>query len=395
MVRKNLKLPIVLLLILAFVGLGLSVSLSQHYYELRSGTASFSSACNVSAKMNCDAVAASPYAELFGGLPISSFATGWYFALVFVYLIALGAFGSEGKKGALRVGFALNAWALALSAVYLAIMATKIGTYCLFCLGLDAINLISFLVVAWLFSASKNDPAPGFKKADFKNYAAIVLGCVFVAVIALKGMDKVEGSATDFDDMANQTLGAAPIAVNATPGVFPSIGPDNAPITIVEFSDFQCPFCRLGAMTLNTVLNRYPKDVRVVFRNFPLDMSCNPKVDHPMHTVSCEAARIGLCAQKQDKFEPFYDTVFENQADLVPGKPLELAKPLGLDMNALSACTSSPDTNNRVLADIEEATHLNVNSTPTFFVNGLRVDGVRPVPVWDRIIQTLLKNAHR
>ena len=390
MAQKKFKLPLAVLILLSLVGIGLSVALTQHFYEIRSGVASLLSSCNLGSKMNCNAVAASPYAELVSGIPLSSFTTGWFLALLFTYLVAFGVFGDEGKKKAYRAALVMNLFALVLGAIYFGIMVTKIGSYCLYCLGLDAINIVSTGLTFWIFKSSRQEPGADLQTSDLKTYLGVIAGCLFIAVVSLKGMDKVEGSRGDFEEMANQILNTAPVSVNSSPTVFASMGPADAPITIVEFSDFECPYCRFGAMGLNTLQSRYPKQVRIVFRNYPLDMHCNPRVDHPMHEYSCEAAKVGICAQKQDKFEPYYDTIFENQASLKDGMPLETAKTLGMDPAAITACVASQETTNRLLGDIEEGTRLGVNSTPTFFINGRKVEGARPIPAWDIVVEKLL-----
>lgn len=117
---------------------------------------------------------------------------------------------------------------------------------------------------------------------------------------------------------------------------FTSIGPKTAPITIVEFSDFQCPYCRVAAISLKTVMQRFPGKVRLVFRNYPLDNSCNRMMQRPLHTNPCEAAKAAYCAKDQGKFG-CYRQLFEHQADIGKTKVIDLAKAGGVDTGKLNS----------------------------------------------------------
>jgi protein-disulfide isomerase len=147
---------------------------------------------------------------------------------------------------------------------------------------------------------------------------------------------------------------------------------------------------------LNTVLNRYPGKVRVVFRNFPLNPGCNPSITHAMHDFACDAAKAGYCASRQGKFEPAYQALFENQASFGSGdttKPEAFVKGTGVDAGQLQACEASTEAATAISRDVEEGSHLGVQSTPTFFVNGHKMEGVVPVKVWDALISQLAPQA--
>lgn len=384
--KGNAPVRLTILILLALIGMGFSIYLTSHYYDLRSGVASFKSSCNISNKLNCDVVAASPYAEIFSGVPLSSITTGWYLGLLVIY--ALG-FSRDWWRQAVRGALFMTGVASVATVYYLAIMATALHTYCLFCLFIDVVNLLSLILVLTL--QSRGPTGEHFLGARWKAVAGIAAGCVLVSVVALKGMDQLNGHAGELDEMANEVLSSPPVEVGSDASN-PSIGPRDAPITIVEFSDFQCPFCRMEALSLNTVMDRYPGKIRLVFRNFPLDPSCNRFVPHGMHQFACEAARVGICASKQGKFKPYYEDVYENQKDLGSGVPASMAQSVGVNSGELTACVNDPATTQAISQDIEEGNRLGVQSTPTLFVNGHRVEGALPPPAWAKIIDTLLKN---
>jgi protein-disulfide isomerase len=379
------KKPLTLLAIVALIAVGLAVQLTLHYYDVRSGMAGFKSFCNISAKMNCDAVAASSYAEFAGGLPLSSFAVGWYLALFAIALVARNRFW---RREALRLAFAMTSFGLILSLGYLFIMAMRIHTYCLFCLFLDASALLSFLAVLWAKPEAFSVQPPEIDK--WKKLIGAVAACLIVAVVGMKYFDSDSVSASEIEDRVNEVLSSPVLPIDTHS---PGFGPQSAPVTIVEFSDFQCPYCRIGAMVMNTVLERYPSQVRVVFKPFPLDASCNRLITQPMHLTACEAARTALCSDRQGKFESVYETLFDHQTQIVPGAPAKMAADVGIDTAQLETCVKDPEIAQTISKSIEEGLQLGVQSTPTFFVNGHKVEGFLPGPFWMRLVEKIV-HAH-
>ena len=197
----------------------------------------------------------------------------------------------------------------------------------------------------------------------------------------------------DLQDKIQGILASQPISINLPDGLL-SVGSPQAKVTIVKFSDFQCPSCRMGAQTLHPVLKRYGDRVRFVYRNFPLDMACNRIIKNPMHPFACELAKGAVCAQAQNQFDQYYQAIFEHQKDLKPGSALETAKSLGLDAARFEACLADPGTQAKVSQDIEEGIALNVESTPTFFINGRRISGAQPPEIWNAVIDHLLESSH-
>jgi protein-disulfide isomerase len=379
---KNQK-SLTLLAIFALIGVGLGVALSQEYYEIRTGLAGFRSFCNISTVMNCDRVAASRFSELIAGIPLSSFATGWYLATFILALIARNRFW---RRDSVRALFAMSVVGTLFSVVYFLVMALSLHTYCLLCLGVDLVNIVLLILTLMLkpegLSVQKPEPD------KWKKMGAVVLASLLVSVFGLKAFDSVSMAQADINERVESVLSSPvlPVSVSDTD---PSFGPKDAPITIVEFSDFQCPYCRIGATVLKSVLNRYPNQVRVVFRPFPLDTSCNRIITRPMHLSACEAARVGLCAHQQGKFEPVYETLFEHQTEILPGTAAKMAESAGAKADQLAGCIASPEINSELAKDIEEGIQLDVQSTPTFFINGHKILGILPMPFWDQVIEKL------
>ncbi len=161
-------------------------------------------------------------------------------------------------------------------------------------------------------------------------------------------------------------------------GNAPAFGDKDAKVTIVEFSDFQCPFCAKGADLLKQIKQKYGKKVRVAFKNFPL----------PFHNHAEAAAVAGLCANEQsaEAFWKLHDEMFANQESLSGDGLKGLAKKVGLKADAFEKCLSENKYLSQVKADMDEGRKIGVKSTPTFFINGQLVNGAQPMAVFTEII---------
>jgi protein-disulfide isomerase len=158
----------------------------------------------------------------------------------------------------------------------------------------------------------------------------------------------------------------------------PVYGPDNAPITIIEFSDYECPYCRKWHLeTLPLLLEAYPEQIRLVYRDFPLST---------IHSNATPAAVAADCAGEQGKYWEFNDLLFSMRYNLAKPGYQAYADELGLDMDSYNQCLESGRYNDEVQADFEYAANLGVSSTPTFFVNGIPVVGAQPFEVFSQLI---------
>jgi protein-disulfide isomerase len=157
----------------------------------------------------------------------------------------------------------------------------------------------------------------------------------------------------------------------------PFKGPAKAPVTIVEFSDFHCPFCRRVLPTLAQLESKYGEKVKLVFRDFPIDNL------HPGATKAHEAAR---CANEQGKFWAYHDKLFASPPKSTPEIFKELAKEVGLDVTSFETCFDGGKYQADIKKDIEEGNRVGVTGTPAFFINGRLVSGAQPLEAFSRII---------
>lgn len=168
------------------------------------------------------------------------------------------------------------------------------------------------------------------------------------------------------------------VAVDATG---PAMGPEGAPITIVEFSDFQCPFCARLLPTMEQVKQKYGDKVRVVFRQYPLNF----------HQFAQKAAEASLCANAQGKFWQMHDAMFQNQQALGVDQLKAKAAELGLKADDFNTCLDNGKFAAQVQADLEAGTKAGVSGTPAMFINGRFLSGAQPFPEVAKIIDDELQ----
>ncbi len=159
---------------------------------------------------------------------------------------------------------------------------------------------------------------------------------------------------------------------------FYSLGPADAPIVLVEFSDYQCPYCkRWHDEVYKSLMAAYPGQVRFIYRNLPLTQ---------IHPQAMNAAEAALCAGKQDAYWQYHEKLFENSAALSDDLYASLAADLGLDASDFASCMTEHKYLDDIQADMQFAVNLGVQSTPTFFINGLAVVGAQPLSVFQQVI---------
>jgi protein-disulfide isomerase len=159
---------------------------------------------------------------------------------------------------------------------------------------------------------------------------------------------------------------------------FPSLGPEDAEIVLVEFSDYQCPFCkRWYDEVYQQLLAAYPGKIRLVYRNLPLTS---------LHPDAMSAAVATLCAEEQSSFWQFHDKLFSDEYGLGRSAYTRYATDLELDTVAFEACLDSGKFDDFIQQDMDFSLNMGVRSTPTFFVNGLAIVGAQPLDVFKQVI---------
>ncbi len=178
-------------------------------------------------------------------------------------------------------------------------------------------------------------------------------------------------------EVENQFKNPAKIEIGGSPVK----GPANAKVTIIEFSDFQCPYCKRGYETMEAVAKAYPNDVKVVFKHYPL----------PFHNEAEPAAKASWAAQQQGKFWEYHEILFKNQDKLGADFYVKAAQDLKLDINKFKKDMASEAAAKQVKDDAEVGAKNGIQGTPGFFVNGVAVKGAYPVDHFKGIIDRWLK----
>ena len=227
--------------------------------------------------------------------------------------------------------------------------------------------------------------------------ASLILGASVVAASLLiqSSIDRATTQLAEVLVAINEAEPAAPTAaVPSRPGRpdpnkyysvdtkgSPRRGAEKAKLDLVEFSDFQCPFCARVNPTLNQITKEYGDRVAIVFKHLPLRM----------HSKAPAAHAAAEAAHRQGKFWEMHDLIFANQREMSPQKYEEYAQQLGLDMDRFRKDVASPEVKKKVDADAAEAARLGVTGTPGFFVNGRFVSGAKPFESFKELIDEELK----
>lgn len=216
-------------------------------------------------------------------------------------------------------------------------------------------------------------------------YTALVVFCTVLLVIvaAMRG-ERVPSSGADqaFTSFLGQLPTPTLPAGELIPAHAPSLGPTNAAVTIVEFGDFQCPYCRAAVYPVRQLLQRYPNDVRLVFRQFPVSA---------LHPLAERLALASLCAHDQGLFWPFHDQIYARQEALTETSIDTIAQSVGVDMQRFGVCLSSRQFQKHVDQDFADAVRLGGRGTPTWIVNGQKIEGALPFEAWVQIVEGLIK----
>ncbi|HWP47604.1 MAG TPA: DsbA family protein [Candidatus Limnocylindrales bacterium] len=168
-----------------------------------------------------------------------------------------------------------------------------------------------------------------------------------------KALEAREANEVDYSKVYTIPLGNSPVK-----------GPDSASITIVEFSDFQCPFCNRATHVVDQVLKTYPDKIKFVYKQFPIPS---------LHEHAINASKASLAAHKQGKFWEMHDLLFKNSPELQEEKLMEYAQSLNLDMEQFKKDYASPEIEEELQEDMKLGEEVEIRGTPTFFVNGKRL----------------------
>jgi protein-disulfide isomerase/uncharacterized membrane protein len=369
--------------LLCVAGVAAAVELTR-IHVLAHTDPSFHSVCALSEGVNCETVAVSPWSAV-AGLPVAVWGLGGYLVMG---ALALWARGARRLHPAWPWGIllALAAFSAGASAVLAFISATRIDSLCLFCLATYAVNaaLLALGVVAWRRSRAGLADLMRRDLRALGRRPALSAGLALGGVVALSGLELLVPPywrAPGWADLPRLSTGADGSGHHW-------IGARDPKLTIVEFSDYQCPHCRASHKSVRALVARHRDRVRLVHRHLPLDLACNPGLPRPFHAHACRFAEAAECAGLQGRFWEMNDALFSIQdrvkSDAVD--PVALALRLGLDRAAFKRCLEGHATAGRVASDIGEAMARRLTATPSFLVGEKVYVGRIPAPELRRLL---------
>jgi uncharacterized membrane protein/thiol-disulfide isomerase/thioredoxin len=375
---------------LGLAGLGLAASSAStwvHYRLLTDPT--YVSVCDVNSRFSCSEAYTSQYG-MFAGVPVALL--GMLFFLFVIGLTVLCGRSDSASRNLPGYVFATSTIGLAV-VLYLGYASYVIlGTICLLCVG-TYVAVIGLFLTSGAAAKEPMSSLPGKAVRDLSTLvrtpaalsAAVVFAVAAIAAIALfpGGAVTVEASG-ETEQAATPTPAANQLAefekwLAAQPRESVVVPDEGASVVVVKFNDYQCPPCRQTYMEYKPIFEKWAKQapgkVKFVTKDFALERECNAVVSSDVHPASCEAAVAVRLAREKGKAEAMEEWIFANQPQLTPASVRQAAKDVGgvQDMDARYAATL-----NLVKSDTAQGALLKVNSTPTFFMNGMRLPGLRP-----------------
>jgi protein-disulfide isomerase/uncharacterized membrane protein len=398
-----------LVIITALAGLGICLYLYSLHVALLMGEIKGGILCGTENGLGCHAVASSPY-SIFVGLPLATWGAVFYSTIIF-----LGIGGIIFRRDS---GPAFFRWALFLAVLGLAFdlylahtMIFRIRAVCRPCVATYIIN-IAIIIILLIKVRQESKPRialnaifPGIKDARgidlyYRNVikGLLIGGILLAAGAGVAGSKFLSTSLTENDRerlvKIKENLSRQKPKIVAGENR-PFMGAADAKLTVVEFSDFLCPYCAKASKYLKLSESANHDKARFVFRHYPLDNSCNRRLSSNVHPGACLLAEGAVCAAEQDRFWQYHDIAFETKGKISRTKVLDIAADIGLDLNSFNSCLDSGRGLKVVKEDIEAGIKAGIRGTPTLFVNGRRLGGVPKPWVLNEILQFGEKNLSR
>lgn len=367
------KVPLWTIIISSLAGIVVAILATIQYYQIANLGFEHHSFCTINAFINCDVAYASSYAQLWG-IPVSWLGIFFYLwnVLVAFWLYTRKELHSEGAR--LAWGLSIGSVVFSLYKAYIALVVLHV--LCLLCLAIYLLNFVLFF--AWQRVAGVGwNPLRGMSGLTLWQPLALTTLLFFGVGFALgDGLQKKwvndQALPVSAEEMIAYHFRQSEYQWENDPSA-PVWGNPEAKVVLAEFSDFQCPFCKHAAFQIKPAIVEFKDKIQFRFFNFPLDSTCNPHVQIPMHPFSCLAAKAAVCAEERGDFWGYHDDIFRNQEKLDDKIFLALAKQRGWDEMEFQKCIDSDATLKRVQKDIEAGNKIYVNGTPTLLLNNRRV----------------------
>lgn len=374
---KNKNLLPTLTFAFILIGIGLTVYLFQHHYQLAYGLLAEKSICNVGGAFDCDAVNTSTFSEVLG-IPVSIIGTFTYIVLGLLLIGFKLLDKSEGERPG-RFLFYLTSFMMAGNVYFFFVSTFVIKAFCLFCV----LHYVATFIV-WILVYLQ---VPGPRWAHFFEDVKALLqggeagarGTLFVlAIIPIgsiigNGM-YVSSLAPGFDRMVKRSIAEWQISKKVDFDIpnAPTLGNPNAPVEIVEFFDFRCGHCKKAFLPLHAFVSANKDKVKWVIQNFPLSSGCNPHIKGGPggNSLTCSLAKAGWCAHLEGKFIEAQEWIFDRQLSLTEQSIDDLIKHFGFNDENFKACINSEETAAEIARQAERGHAAGLKGTPAIYFNG-------------------------
>lgn len=393
--NKNKFLLLAILSTIAAVGV--HAYLTHHYYALKFGGAEGGSVCNINEVFNCDAVTASKYSA-FLGIPVAMW--GLVTNLVLLYFLAVTRFNLvQDKAKTSRYAFIFSG-ATVLGSVIMGAISTTMSNLCIFCISAYILSILGF-IGTWLGAENislkqiiqdiKDIPTSERWVAGFVATIPVFAFMGNLMYLESQGFGKIA-------KLAQEKVAYWQVApqqnFDTSAGLILQKGSGEPIMTIVEFADFRCPHCKHAAPPLHAFTESHP-DVKLIFKPFPLDGTCNDAITHGGDGISCGLAASVMCAEKINKTGwKAHDFIFDKQMEIIQTQNLDknledVAKHINLPLEQLKECTKDPGTIELIRKMANEGKNAQIQGTPSVFVNGKLLSGGQLIPVLEAAYKSL------
>ena len=395
--------------LIAGIGVLLSLYATWHHLLVKSAGETKGFACNVNDVISCDKIALSQYSE-FASIPLGVWGIGFFVTLLMLLFSSCSSSDLSRRKASIFF-YSILVIVGALVSVALAIISFSIiKAYCLICIS---IYFTCFALLALFLYCNRGFSVKDLNSSNLLNSSLIAAGSL-LSVLVLFHISKTVTSSSAPKVVASQEghhgsdhtghshgdegkekkVHEISLSTNPYMGKGEDFrkGDDQASVVIHEFVDFECPACRMASNAIKEMIKKYDGQVLLVFRNFPLDMSCNDGIKRPFHATSCASAKLARCSGRVNKFWEFHDLAFSEQEGATIDRAREWASKVGLSESDINKCLQDKFVLDKVRDDISLGEQLGVSGTPAIFVNGQKFEG--PFGALEALVQRLLAARH-
>lgn len=377
--------------ILLLVAIGLHAYLAIHYYDFIFAASGSDSVCNINSLLNCDSVTASRFSSLYG-IPMAIWgATTNLVLAIMVFGWAISWTDNTQQLG--RYSFWLSLFVAFMSVIMGTLSSVVIGTYCIFCIGT---YFISFLVTFLLWSSleESNKSTTDYIREAFAPPFTYIIFLLSIPVLSflLNNSLLLKYGAGDVDRIVRIRVAEwkinPQVQFTAPPSFVAGASDEQARFVISEFADFLCIHCKSAKPSIRAFLQSRP-DVQLRFYSFPLDGTCNEAISG-RSGIPCLAAKATYCAESlNEKGYVLHNLLFDKFESLQRAGTMENARrivsetqeQIGLNPQEQLECVESVETHEAILSQARMGVEIGVQGTPSFFVNGRRLDRAQMLPI--------------